>query len=62
MIVLGAQGASQFAAVTRAGTVYKILAYAHCPVVILSPVLLAECGASETESGSVDVHYLAGVV
>jgi len=48
-IVMGAHGASQFAAVTRAGTVYKVLAYARCPVVTLSPALLAECGARRSK-------------
>lgn len=62
LMVLGAQGASQFAAATRAGTVYKILAYAHCPVVIMSPVLLAEYGAAETRPASFEVHYTAGVI
>jgi nucleotide-binding universal stress UspA family protein len=32
LIVLGAQGASRFAAMTRSGIVYKVLAYAQCPV------------------------------
>lgn len=45
LIVLGAQGASAFAAITRHGVVYKVLAHAHCPVITLSPVVLAECGA-----------------
>ena len=62
LIVLGAHGASQFAAITRAGTLYKILAYAHCPVITLSPVVLAECGASEVGLGSSEVQYLAGVI
>lgn len=62
LIVLGAQGASHFAAVTRAGTVYKVLAYAHCPVVTLSPVLLAECGAIRDSAGPAEVNYLAGVI
>jgi hypothetical protein len=44
LIVLGAQGASAFAAITRHGVVYKVLAHAHCPVITLSPVVLAECG------------------
>jgi nucleotide-binding universal stress UspA family protein len=47
LIVMGAQGASHFAAVSRAGIVYKVLAYAQCPVITLSPILLAECGAVE---------------
>jgi uncharacterized protein YjbJ (UPF0337 family) len=33
LIVLGAQGASAFAAITRHGVVYKVLAHAHCPVI-----------------------------
>jgi hypothetical protein len=37
LIVLGAQGASAFAAITRHGVVYKVLAHAHCPVITLSP-------------------------
>jgi len=59
MIVLGAQGASAFAAVTRNGVVYKVLAHAHCPVITLSPVVLAECGAKE-KSHQAEV-FLAGV-
>jgi nucleotide-binding universal stress UspA family protein len=47
LIVLGARGASHFAAVTRAGVVYKVLAYAPCPVITLSPIVLAKCGARE---------------
>jgi nucleotide-binding universal stress UspA family protein len=42
-IVLGAPGASHFAAITRAGIVYKVLAFAHCPVITLSPVVLNAC-------------------
>jgi nucleotide-binding universal stress UspA family protein len=44
LIVLGAQGASAFAAITRHGVVYKVLAQANCPVITLSPVILEECG------------------
>jgi hypothetical protein len=61
LIVLGAHGASQFAAITRAGTVYKILAFAYCPVITLSPIVLAECGASEDRPFLSEVNYLAGV-
>jgi nucleotide-binding universal stress UspA family protein len=50
LIVLGAHGASRFAAITRAGVVYKVLAYAHCPVITLSPVVLAECGVGMIEA------------
>jgi nucleotide-binding universal stress UspA family protein len=47
LIVLGAQSVSQFAAVSRASIFYKVLAYAQCPVITLSPIVLAECGAIE---------------
>jgi nucleotide-binding universal stress UspA family protein len=60
LIVLGAQGASQFAAVSRAGVVYKVLAYAHCPVITLSPAVLAECGATEEKPRASEL-CLAGV-
>jgi len=59
LLVLGAQGASAFAAITRHGVVYKILAHSHCPVIALSPVVLAECGA-HPDPHHADV-YLAGV-
>jgi nucleotide-binding universal stress UspA family protein len=62
LIVLGAQGVSQFAAISRAGTVYKILAYAPCPVIVLSPVLLAGFGAAEAQSRASELHYVAGVI
>jgi nucleotide-binding universal stress UspA family protein len=60
LIVLGAQGASQFAAITRAGVVYKVLAYAQCPVITLSPIVLAECGAGEAKPRSAEL-CMAGV-
>ncbi len=60
LIVLGAQGASAFAAVTRHGVVYKILAKAQCPVITLSPVVLAACG-SKSENLRPAEAYLAGV-
>jgi nucleotide-binding universal stress UspA family protein len=47
MIVIGAQGASQFAAISRASIVYKVLAYAQCPVLTLSPIVLAKFGSGE---------------
>ena len=37
LIVLGAHGASAFAAIARHGVVYKVLAHSHCPVITLSP-------------------------
>jgi nucleotide-binding universal stress UspA family protein len=60
LIVLGAQGASTFAAVSRQGVVYKVLAHSHCPVTTLSPVVLAGCGAEEEKSHASE-YYLAGV-
>ncbi|MGA2167494.1 MAG: universal stress protein [Terracidiphilus sp.] len=61
LIVLGAQGASHFAAISRAGTVYKVLAYAQCPVITMSPIVLAQCGATEEKPRPSQVNYLAGV-
>jgi len=40
LIVLGAYGASHFAAMTSAGKIYKVLAFAHCPVITLSKLRL----------------------
>ena len=60
LIVLGAQGASAFAAITRHGVVYKVLAHAHCPVITLSPVVLAQCGARNENAHPAEV-FLAGV-
>jgi len=60
LIVLGAQGASAFAAIARHGVVYKMLAHSHCPVITLSPVLLAKCGVAKEKAPPID-HVLAGV-
>jgi nucleotide-binding universal stress UspA family protein len=60
LIVLGAQGASAFAAVTRHGVVYQVLAHATCPVITLSPVVLAECGAKSNKLRPLE-EYMAGV-
>jgi nucleotide-binding universal stress UspA family protein len=62
LIVLGANGASRFAAITRAGTVYKVLAFAHCPVITLSPIVLAECGAQAEKLHPSEVNFMAGVI
>ena len=61
LIVLGAQGASAFAAITRHGVVYKVLAHAHCPVITLSPAVLAECGVNGEKHHPTEV-YMAGVL
>jgi nucleotide-binding universal stress UspA family protein len=60
LMVLGAQGASAFAAIARQGVVYKALAHSHCPVITMSPAVLAACGV---ETGKRRHHeaYLAGV-
>jgi len=58
----GALGASRFAAVTCAGIVYKVLAFARCPVITLSPVVLAECGACAVKPNPSEVNYVAGVI
>jgi nucleotide-binding universal stress UspA family protein len=60
LIVLGAHGASAFAAITRHGVVYKVLAHAQCPVMTLSPWVLAEYGATDEKVHSEDA-YMAGV-
>jgi nucleotide-binding universal stress UspA family protein len=60
LIVLGAQGASAFAAITRHGVVYKVLAHSHCPVITLSPIVLAACGATGEKHQPAEV-FLAGV-
>lgn len=61
LIVLGAQGASAFAAITRHGVVYKVLAHSQCPVITLSPTVLALSGATGERISTVE-SYLAGVV
>jgi nucleotide-binding universal stress UspA family protein len=60
LIVLGAQGASAFAAITRHGAVYKVLAHAQCPVMTLSPIVLAAKG-EKTEDAHHKEVILAGV-
>jgi len=60
LMVLGAQGASAFAAITRHGVVYKVLAHSPCPVITVSPVVLAECGAHDEKHRDPEA-YLAGV-
>jgi nucleotide-binding universal stress UspA family protein len=62
LIVLGAHGASKFAAIARSGMVYKVVAYAHCPVIALSPIVLAECGARDDRPRAREVNYMAGVI
>jgi nucleotide-binding universal stress UspA family protein len=60
LIVLGAQGASAFAAIARQGIVYKVLAHSHCPVITLSPALMAESGVRYLREHRAEV-FLAGV-
>jgi nucleotide-binding universal stress UspA family protein len=65
LIVLGAQGASAFAAVTCQGVVYKMLAHAPCPVMTLSPVVLESGSAADSAQNEQTQHkrevFLAGV-
>ena len=60
LIVLGAHGASAFAAITRHGVVYKVLAHSHCPVITLSPAVLAESGVKHMPEHHAE-SFLAGV-
>ena len=55
LIVLGAQEATAFSAVTCHGVVYKTLAHSQCPVMTLSPAVLAECGTTIEKSHAVEV-------
>jgi hypothetical protein len=47
---------------TRSGIVYKVLAYAHCPVITLSPIVLAECGYKREKPRPAEANYMAGVI
>ena len=60
LIILGAHGASAFAAIARHGIVYKVLAHSHCPVITLSPAVLAESGAMHRKEHATE-SFLAGV-
>ena len=60
LLVLGAQGASTFAAIARQGVVYKVLAHSHCPVMTLSPLVLEKCGVKMVKEHRAEV-FLAGV-
>lgn len=60
LIVLGAHGASAFAAIARHGIVYKVLAHSHCPVITLSPAVLAESGVMHHREHATE-SFLAGV-
>jgi len=60
LMVLGAHKASAFAAIARQGVVYKMMAHGQCPVMTLSPVVLAECGVVAGHEHPVDA-YIAGV-
>jgi nucleotide-binding universal stress UspA family protein len=60
LIVLGAHGASAFAAITRHGVVYKVLAHSQCPVLTLSPAVLTQFGATGERVSNIET-FLAGV-
>lgn len=61
LVVLGAHGASAFAAITRNGIVYKVLAQTHSPVMTLSPAVLAAAGVATDQASSAE-SFLAGIV
>lgn len=60
LIVLSARGASAFAATTRNGVVYKVLAHSHCPVITLSPAVFSAYGVRGTRQQPAEA-YMAGV-
>lgn len=60
LIILGAHGASAFAAIARHGVVYKVLAHSHCPVITLSPAVLAQSGMKYVREHQTE-SFLAGV-
>lgn len=60
LIILGAHGASAFAAIARHGVVYKVLAHSYCPVITLSPAVLAESGMRNVKEHRAE-SFLAGV-
>jgi len=60
LIILGAHGASAFAAIARHGVVYKVLAHANCPVITLSPAVLAQSGVKYVRERQAE-SFLAGV-
>ena len=62
LIVLGAYGASHFAAITSAGTVYKVLAFAHCPVITLSPIVLSKFRTQPEKLDLPEANFIAGVI
>ena len=60
LIVLSARAASAFAAVTRNGVVYKVLAHSHCPVITLSPAVFSACGMHSEKRLPAEA-FMAGV-
>jgi nucleotide-binding universal stress UspA family protein len=60
LIVLSAHDASMLASVSRNGVVYKIIAGAECPVLTLSPAMLASVGVRKEQPEPVET-YLAGI-
>ncbi len=61
LVVLGAHGASAFAAITRNGVVYKVLAHSKCPVITLSPAVLEASDLPGDRASSAE-SFLAGIV
>jgi nucleotide-binding universal stress UspA family protein len=59
LIVLSAHEASTVETVARSGVVYKVIAGAECPVLTLSPALLAAAGVLHQHE--LEENYFAGV-
>ena len=62
LIVIGAHDATHFAALSNGAAIYKVLAYSYCPVLTLSPVVLADYGPRSVTYSEADDRYIAGVV
>ncbi len=60
LMVFSAHDASMIESVSRNGVVYKVIAGAECPVLTLSPAMLAAAGMCKKEPEPVET-YLAGV-
>lgn len=62
VMVIEAHDATHFAAESNAGIVYKLLAFASCPVIALSPVVLAGVGPEPDMQRSCEANFMAGIV
>lgn len=60
LIVLGAQSATTFAAMSRHGVAHKVLAHAHCPVMTLPQMVSASSGSKVEKFYPTEI-FLSGV-